>query len=183
MKKIKIITILSVVLLLTLQQTANAQEAKTVIKNEIKINLLNSVLAMPEVNYERLLQSNMSIGLALGFGVGKGTEDDFSQYKFLATPYYRVYFGDTDGAGFFIEGNAGIGNVQSNNVYYPSVNYQMQITSQTVFSYGLGAAIGKKFLTKNNFLGEIFGGVGRFFNSNATVEVYPRVGISLGKRF
>ncbi len=188
MKKYQIVSILTIALSLLLHNNASAQDVSTTaqkanadIKNEIKINLFSTILGLPEVNYERLLESNMGVGLALSFGIGN--QDDFSNYKFMAIPYYRVYFGDIDGAGFFIEGNAGLGNVKedfSDGVYY---NNMAPITPITKFNFGLGAAVGKKFLTKNNFLGEIFGGVGRFFGDQRSVEVYPRVGISLGKRF
>ena len=181
MKKILIIPLVIIALSLLLQNNADAQEATTSPKNEIKINLLNSVLGLPEITYEHSLESNMAIGLAIGVGMGNST-DDFSQYKFLAIPYYRVYFGSVDGAGFFIEGNAGLGNVKENfsNIYYPN---NQPIVPVTKFNFGLGAAIGKKYLTKNGFLGEITGGVGRFFGENRSVDVYPRIGISLGKRF
>lgn len=163
---------------------ANAQEKseEEPIKNEIKLNLLNSVLGLPEVSFERLLQSNMSVGFTMGVGIGNGN-DDFSQYRFLAIPYYRVYFGDTNGAGFFIEGNMGLGNVRQNDSFYDQLSNQIKENKETRFNFGLGAAIGKKYLTKNNYLGEIFGGVGRFFGNNTTADVYPRIGISLGKRF
>lgn len=46
----------------------------------------------------------------------------------------------------------------------------------------MGIAAGGKFLTKNGFVGEIYGGVGRLFG-NSNVEAYPRGGITIGKRF
>ena len=49
-------------------------------------------------------------------------------------------------------------------------------------NFGLGAAAGAKFLTKNGFVGEIYVGAGRLFGSS-DIEVYPRAGITIGKRF
>ena len=45
-------------------------------------------------------------------------------------------------------------------------------------------AAGGKFLTRNGFLGEAYLGVGRSFGRNSNNnEAYPRVGITIGKRF
>ena len=53
-------------------------------------------------------------------------------------------------------------------------------TEDDVFGAGLGLALGWKYLTPNNWVGEIFVGGGRDFVNDSS---YPRVGISLGKRF
>ncbi|MDQ8006427.1 MAG: hypothetical protein REI64_16610 [Pedobacter sp.] len=154
-------------------------------KNEIKINLFSSVFALPELNYERLLEDNMSVGLALGFGIGN--EDDFSEYRLLAIPHYRVYFGKKNCSGFFIEGNAALANVREERYgYYYDTNYGYVTVGNgntTKFNFGLGAAVGAKFLTRNGFVGEVYGGVGRFLGGNRSIEAYPRVGITIGKRF
>jgi hypothetical protein len=39
-----------------------------------------------------------------------------------------------------------------------------------------------KFITKNNLLGEVYLGAGRLFG-NSQSGAFPRVGITLGKRF
>jgi hypothetical protein len=167
------------------QKTENSsQKTSDDGKNEIKINLFSSILALPEINYERLLEDNMGVGLALGFGLGN--DDDFSDYRFLAIPHYRVYFGRKRAAGFFIEGNAALANVRDQyTLYYNSTNntYYTSNNSSTNFNFGLGAAVGAKFLTRNGFLGEIFGGAGRFLGDNRSLEAYPRVGVTIGKRF
>ncbi|MFN8362160.1 MAG: hypothetical protein U0T85_00335 [Cloacibacterium normanense] len=36
-----------------------------------------------------------------------------------------------------------------------------------LLGFGLGAAAGAKFLTKNNLIGEVYGGVGRVFGDNS----------------
>lgn len=179
MKKIEIVLFVIIALAMTMQNPVKAQEASKVLKNELKINLFGAVMALPEISYERLLENNTSVGLAIGFGLGN--DDDFSRYKFLAIPHYRVYFGKNDIAGFFIEGNAGLASVRDNSDYWigmHTVKYEF-----TRFDFGLGAAIGAKFLAKNGFLGEIFAGAGRFLGENRSVEAYPRLGVSLGKRF
>lgn len=189
--KITILTVLIAGTALFAQaQTTTQSENKTEVtkydgKNELKVNLLSSILALPEISYERLLEDNMGVGLSLAFGIGDAG-DDLSDYKFLAVPHYRLYFGKKPAAGFFIEGNAALSSVKENYYYsYSSFNgyYVSNVESKTRFNFGLGAAIGAKFLTRNGFLGEISGGVGRFIGSDKSVEAFPRIGITLGKRF
>ena len=154
--------------------------------NEIKINLLLSVLALPEITYERLLEDNMGVGISVAFNVDNNNDVN-ENYKFLIIPHYRLYFGDKKASGFFIEGNAAIVNGSSYKVYYdPAADYvagYAPTRKENLTSFGLGAAVGGKFLTRNGFLGEVFGGVGRLFGKDRISDVYPRFGISIGKRF
>ena len=149
--------------------------------NELKINLLSSVLGLPEITYERLVEDNMGVGLSVAFNIDNG--DVFGDnYKFLAIPYYRLYFGSIKANGFFIEGNAAIANITYNtNRSIFGNDSDGKIVNSTLF--GLGAAVGKKFLTRNGFMGEIIGGVGRLFGDNNSPGAYPRIGVSIGKRF
>ncbi|QPH39904.1 hypothetical protein [Pedobacter endophyticus] len=184
MKKTILTTILISTIILAKAQTGETGKVTNPInekgKNELKINLLTSVLALPEISYERILEDNMSVGISLAAGIGN--EDDFSEYRFLAIPHYRLYFGKKRAAGFFIEGNAAVGSVREDHWAYYQNGFNVAYSSNVV-NFGLGAAVGAKFLTRNGFLGEVFGGVGRFLSGNRTVEAYPRVGITLGKRF
>jgi len=184
MKKTILTTILISTIILAKAQTGETGKVNTAInetgKNELKINLLTSVLALPEISYERILEDNMSVGISLAAGIGN--EDDFSEYRFLAIPHYRLYFGKKRAAGFFIEGNAAVGSVREDHWDYSQNGFDVAYSSNVV-NFGLGAAVGAKFLTRNGFLGEVFAGVGRFLGSNRSIEAYPRIGITLGKRF
>lgn len=151
-------------------------------KNEIKVNLLMGILAMPEISYERLFENNTGLGLSVSLGL----EDDI-EYKLGFIPYYRIYFGNAKkSSGFFIEANAAIMQTKENNYwdYYDDGFGGVRLRDNTRWNAGLGAAAGGKFLTKNGFIGELSFGVGRFFNrNNDGLEAYPRVGITIGKRF
>ena len=51
---------------------------------------------------------------------------------------------------------------------------------------GMGLAFGWKYLSRNNWTGEIFSGAGRNFNYDDEYiesKIYARIGISIGKRF
>lgn len=182
-----------IILLAILMTTAffvNAQQSKTdslsnaigqTGNNEIKVNLLHSILGLVEVNYERIIQDNMGIGL----GVFVNISDDDFEYNYGFVPHYRVYFGAKKASGFFIEGNMAVISVKENTYYSVSTNngfYSMSNTDNKI-NFGLGAAAGAKFLTRNGFLGEAYLGVGRFVGGNRSIEAYPRVGITIGKRF
>ena len=153
-------------------------------KNELKINLLFTVLGMPEISYERLLADNMGIGASILIGLDKEID-----YKFAFIPHYRVYFGSKKASGFFIEGNAGITIVENYYYYYGAISYPPNYTPDPVKTsktyFGLGAAAGAKFLTRNGFLGEAYLGVGRTFGDRSSADLggYPRIGITIGKRF
>ncbi len=153
--------------------------------NEFKLNLLYAVIGMPEISYERILADNMGIGASMFVAL-----DDDSEYRFGFTPHFRVYFGQKKANGFFIEGNASV--ISSREDYflysyssyagtYPTEGYANRRSST---NFGMGAAVGGKFLTRNGFLGEAYLGVGRLFGNTSYVsEAYPRIGITLGKRF
>lgn len=130
--------------------------------NEIKVNLGSSILAYyPEISYERILSEDLSIGSTLGFNL---SSDEFSSTyptNFTFTPYVRWFFGGNAnnlqkyGAGFFIEGNGALLSTYEND-----------------FGAGLGLATGWKYLSKNNWVGELMVGAGRdFINDGGYVRV------------
>jgi hypothetical protein len=153
--------------------------------NELRINLLMSISGLPELTYERYIADNMGVGLSAAISLDKFENQST---RSIILPYYRVYFGSKKASGFFIEGNmAVVGQKELYNTYdyYSYSNYSYYSSSYSTKSttnFGLGAAVGAKFLTRNNFLGEVYLGVGRLFGESI-LSAYPRVGISLGKRF
>ena len=142
--------------------------------NEFKVNILYTAIGMPELSYERLISDNSSLGASVAFSLDKKKDMDL---RFSFTPYYRMFFGQKKAAGFFIEANSIVVNYVDTIYYNGSTN-----TYETKTGFGLGAAAGAKFLTKNNLIGEVYGGVGRVFGDNS-FGAYPRFGITLGKRF
>lgn len=137
-------------------------------KNEIKVNGLNTILGFPEISYERILNDESGMGFSIGFSA-----DDSIDYKFGVTPYYRFYFGKKRAAGMFLESNLSIFSAESDNN-----------ESENLIGGGFGIGIGGKFLTNNGWIGELIVGAGRnFMNEEGLGGAYPRVGISLGKRF
>lgn len=149
--------------------------------NEIKLNLPYMIAGLPEVSYERIIDDNAAAGISFAFSLESVNN---MTTRFMVTPYYRLYFGKEKAKGFFIEANAAVVG-QKDYVYD---NFSGSYTTDTVSTtnFGLGAAVGAKFLNKNGYIGELYGGLGRVFGINDTdmfSDLYPRLGISIGKRF
>ncbi len=139
-------------------------------KNEVSLNLPIAIFAaFPEISYERILSEDMGVGLS-GAVAADGT---FIDMKFMLTPYLRWYFSGSSeserkyGAGFFVEANTSI------------FTSKKHVVNETGF--GLGLALGWKFVSSGNWTGQIYVGAGRNFADG--VKIYPRLGITVGKRF
>lgn len=165
MKKVCLILVLTLSLG-SFSQEKNPKENELNSFNEFKLNIGYLLFEFADFSYERILNEESSVGISFGFSL-----DDAIDYKFGVIPFYRFYFGKKPAAGFFIEGNGALFSEES-------------ITGNNEIGLGFGIAIGGKFLTKKNWIGEIVIGGGRsFVNKDIISEGYPRIGISIGKRF
>lgn len=162
-----------------------AKDAPTKL-NELKLNLPMTIFgSSPEFSYERILNSDISVGAS----VLGSFDTERNPYQFMFTPYFRWFFGGNSsnlqkyGAGFFIEANGSIYSRVMESYSHPGGSEYDQNKSLT--GAGLGLTLGWKYLSKNNWVGEIYAGGGRnFINSDyPDAEIYPRFGISIGKRF
>lgn len=150
-------------------------------QNELKFNLGTAILgSYPEITYERILDSDISLGASLGISF----DEDLYSVNFAFNPYVRWFFGGNAenlqkyGAGFFIEANGGLISVDTDESEF--VNGTLVTKTETNMGAGLGIAIGWKYLSRNNWIGEVYLGGGRDFINDGG---YPRLGISIGKRF
>ena len=110
--------------------------------------------------------------------------DNDYDLKFMLTPYYRLFFGKKRAAGFFIEGNAAVFSGDYGRDNYEDFEGGFNSDSSNETGFGLGFAIGGKLISKSNWTGELLLGLGRtLINEDKTSEAYPRLGISIGKRF
>jgi len=187
------LTIFIAVLLLSLNTFSQQQNTSTdanvtqtkslngIGNNELRINLLMSIIGLPELTYERYIADNMGVGLSVAVSLDK--MENMST-RSIILPYYRLYFGSKKASGFFIEGNmAVVGQKELTYDYYYDGNiYQSELYTRSTTNFGFGAAAGVKLLARNGFVGEVYLGLGRLFGESIA-EGYPRVAISLGKRF
>lgn len=182
MKKISyVLCALLCTLSLNAQQNEDAPR-----KNELMLDPIVLVAAsVINVSYERLLSENSGVGInALAYLGNKDDHDAFSQFS----PYYRMYFGKKYAAGFFVEGFVPV-TTTSYNYYYDYYNgngyyhppYKEEKTATTI---GIGVGFGGKWLTRNNILFEVSGGVARRFGDHAHVSELTLKGLlGIGYRF
>jgi hypothetical protein len=188
------LTIFIAVLLLSLNAFSQQQNTSTDVNaaqskslngsdnNELRINLLMSIIGLPELTYERYVADNMGVGLSVAVSLDK--MENMST-RSIISPYYRLYFGNKKASGFFIEGNMALVRQKEldYNYYYDNgVTYQSELYTRLTTNFGFGGAIGVKLLARNGFVGEVYLGGGRLFGESIA-EAYPRIGVSLGKRF
>ena len=141
------------------------QSSDTLKRHEIHINALYILMGIPDFTYERILNSESGIGISVAFNL-----DNDVDLNFLIIPHYRIYFGKKYASGFFLEANTAI---------MSEPDYQ-----RNKVTFGLGFAAGGKFLTKSGWVGELFLGLGRnLIKPDRAMNVYPRFGITIGKRF
>jgi hypothetical protein len=159
------------VTLIALLISASAFSQQNFPKNEVKLNLTNTVfLLYPEISYERILDYDISVGASLGFG-----GEEYYAQSFNFTPYFRWFFGgnretmNKAGAGFFIEANSSLYSYKTYGDW----------ADDNELNAGIGLGIGWKYLSRNCWVGEFMFGAGRGTDNTA----YPRIGLSIGRRF
>ena len=196
---IKTTVIISLVLLTSLFCIKAQEKLELTHRHEIKLNLGSSIfISSPEVSYEYIMSEDFSLGAAIGFGF---ETDEMDVYSFKFTPFARWFFGDqfrtrrNPTIGFFLEGNSVMGTQEIYMPYQKPGNKDEWVSNyESKFTAGLGFALGWKYLSTNNWTAEIFGGLGRNFIYYEDVDdefgmtswnqiLYPRIGISIGKRF
>ncbi|MFD1631743.1 DUF3575 domain-containing protein [Pseudopedobacter beijingensis] len=157
-------------------------------RNELKLNFSSIVLSTVDISYERIFEDNTAAGLALSYCfASKDYHADPSEFVWSVMPYYRFYFGKKQSAGLFIEAHAHAAQTRKiGDVYYsdPLNFWRNEGNYKDNFGYGFGFAVGTKLLTVKGLIGEVFFGAGRYLNkADGMPQIYPRVGITIGKRF
>ncbi len=162
---------------------AQAQEQENIQQkqNEFHINaLLPIAFKTFEFGYERNLNESSSVGATILIG-----NEDYYFTDFAFTPYYHMFFSNGYAKGFFLEAFSMInsGNGYDTYVYDDYGGHTIKGKSYTDVALGVGA--GGKFITKNNFVGEVSLGIGRNFGKEefGHEQIVFKGGISLGVRF
>jgi len=152
-------------------------------KNEFKINALFLVLGAADLQYERILNEESSVGARILV-----TLDDevFTNKPFYLDGFYRFYFGEKPASGFFVEGLASYNSLEY-ETSTTTQNFRSQSRFERESGFGLGIQVGGKFVTRRGLLFEINGGIGRNIiqtgNDNEVNRVFGRFAISVGYRF
>lgn len=140
-------------------------------KNDVMISPIE-LIASPLLNisYERIFRENMGVGVNGMFYFGNNDRYDDSAFS-QVSPFYRMYFGKKYGAGFFVEGFVPITSTKDYYYNYVYNDYSEYISSpyyepKRRTTVGIGIGLGGKWVTRNNIVFEVSGGLARRFGSN-----------------
>ncbi|MGC6533787.1 MAG: hypothetical protein ACON34_12375 [Flavobacteriales bacterium] len=157
---------------------AHAQKAMPEARNEIKLNGFYTLMGIPELSYERILDEETSVGISAAMAF----ESDL-EWQWGVTPYFRWFFSKNAGEGLFIEGNATVFESKIPDYWYwypypyPDPGYIEEIGA------GAGFTLGYKITTNGGWVGEVYAGGGRNFLADRAAPGYPRFGFIIGRRF
>ncbi len=173
--------VLPILLLCMVQGYAQIGSANRVASNELKLNTLYLPGGYAEFSYERILGNKSAVGISMGFLFGSSGPNyatDILTFNKAILPYYRYHFGKKRASGFFVEGNT---------ILYSDT---AEFIDEKETGWGMGLGFGIKLPMKNNWNVEFLAGGGFGINSrddNSTFlnfpYMYPRLGLSIGKRF
>tara|TARA_B110000483_G_C17954278_1_gene449497 strand:- start:190 stop:774 length:585 start_codon:yes stop_codon:yes gene_type:complete len=158
--------------------------SKKIGQNEFKLNILSLLVSESfHVGYERMNNTSTAYGATMLIKIGDSELND----NFAVTPYFRVYFLESEdygGYGFFAE-------VFSKFVSGDSAledDLGIYVTGkENYFDIALGAALGRKWINNKGYSFEVRLGLGKnlLFEENQLdrSEVMLQFDIALGKRF
>lgn len=165
------------IILLSASCLSAQEEADLSKRSEIKVNGLYLILGAIELDYEYILNEESSVGVSATY-----IFEEFSDWKWGITPYYRLFFGKQAALGFFVEGNATLLGYEDYDYIYDQVTMTGMSIEENKITSGFGLAVGGKFKTSRDVVVEVYGGIGRVLG-DGSYESYPRFGINIGKRF
>lgn len=143
--------------------TIYAQEKKDSTNSQRQNDIMLSpieLIAVPALNisYERLINKDNAIGVNFLSYLKNDSGYSISQIS----PYYRMYFGEKFGSGFFVEGFLPITTTKDTSTYtFYDINYSEQQVEFKRTSIGIGVGFGGKWATKRNIIFEASIGIAR----------------------
>lgn len=167
------------------QETETTELNKIDSKHEVRVDVLESLIAPAiDVSYEYVISKFSGAGISAFVAL----DDDIGDYQnFAITPYYRQYFfnkKEYGARGFFAEGVVQFAAGDTGDYFYDDITGNYISEDRNWNAFGIGFAIGQKWVSKNGFVAEISAGGGRNFASEDFVpEAFFRGGISFGYRF
>jgi len=190
-----------IVLILVISGAFTSIRAQEFDQNELRLNLLD-MLSRGTLNasYERFLTPQTSLGVTTMVALN----DDYTE-KFEFAPSFRMYFNDDLlelRKSVFVEVFTAFLVTESPYYYdyidcpYPTQSIQASAEPQGLSiapcgyysepspeaAFALGMMLGKKWVNQSNFTFEFGLGFGRYLTQTYN-EAYPRINLSIGKRF
>jgi len=198
MKKILLTLFMGVSTIAFAQETDTTNDLTTDRKHEIRLDALEALsISTIEFNYEYIISKFSGLGAAVSFRLDES--DDYGSYqKFAFAPYYRQYFFNKkeygarglfaegllqvatgeDLYGDFYDGDTAIfPNNEGDDIIFPD-------NDRNWTNFGVGFALGQKWVSQNGFILELSVGGGRYFGGkDGSPEGFFRGGVLVGYRF
>jgi hypothetical protein len=191
-----------IVLLLVILVSFTSVRAQEFDQNELRLNLLD-MLSRGTLNasYERFLTPQTSLGVTTMVALN----NDYTE-KFEFAPSFRMYFNDdllvlrksvfVEVFTAFVVADSGYYDYSYVECDYPTQSIQASTEPQGLSiapcgyygdpsseaAFALGMMLGKKWVNQSNFTFEFGLGFGRYLTQTYN-EAYPRINLSIGKRF
>ncbi len=191
-----------IVLILVILGAFTSVRAQEFDQNELRLNLLD-MLSRGTLNasYERFLTPQTSLGVTTMVALN----DDYTE-KFEFAPSFRMYFNDdllelrksvfVEVFTAFVIADSGYYDYNYVECDYPTQSIQASAEPQGLSiapcgyygdpsseaAFALGMMLGKKWVNQSNFTFEFGLGFGRYLTQTYN-EAYPRINLSIGKRF
>ena len=191
-----------ITLILVILVSFTSVQAQEFDQNELRLNLLD-MLSRGTLNasYERFLTPQTSLGVTTMVALN----DDYTE-KFEFAPSFRMYFNDdllelrksvfVEVFTAFVVADSGYGDYYYVDCPYPAQSVQASADPQGLSiapcgyysepspeaAFALGMMLGKKWVNQSNFAFELGLGFGRYLTQTYN-EAYPRINLSIGKRF
>ncbi|MEL6810757.1 MAG: hypothetical protein AAFP76_05435 [Bacteroidota bacterium] len=159
-------------------------------KHELRIDATEALIVPAiEINYEYVLSKYSGVGGSVSFTI---EDDQDYEQDYAVNAYYRQYFfnkKDFGARGFFAEGllqyTGGTTLDDFFEVTDPVTGNGIIISTEEDWTaFGIGFAIGQKWVSRNGFIVEINAGGGRNLSSDeAAPDAFFRGGVLVGYRF
>ncbi len=164
------------------QEDTKDPKDKTNAKHEFRIDALEGlVVPALDISYEYIISQYSGVGATLWLSFDSDI-DDYQDFAF--TPYYRQYFfnkKDYGARGFYAEGLLQFARGEE-DVFV--IDGSSNNTTEDWSKFGIGFALGQKWVSKNGFSLDLNIGGGRYFgSSDVGPEAFIRGGIGVGYRF
>ena len=156
-------------------------------KHELRIDAVEGLIVPAiYIGYEYVLSKYSGIGLSVNIALDSEGDLDFPQ-EFAVTPYYRQYFfnrKDYGARGFYAEGLLQYATGDESVFFFDELTGISSRSLRDWSQFGVGFAIGQKWVSRNGFVVELSLGGGRYFGGEDFAPGgFFRGGASIGYRF
>ena len=153
-------------------------------KHELRIDAFEGLAAeVIDISYEYVLGKYSGVGMSVLIGFER---EEFNRYTSLQlTPFYRQYFfnkKEYGARGFYAEGVFNYARGRDPvDIFLDGILIATERNNWSRF--GVGFALGQKWISKNGFIVDVSIGAGRNFGPDDNINSFFRGGVNIGYRF